>query len=95
MAKRRAARRERTAETKGKQNDCQRVYRQQKNAAESTEEKKTRLAKRREATKTKTSETKCKQSEYQRIYRQQKKAAESTEEKETRLAKRLWRSQRR
>ena len=73
LAKRREAWKNKTAEAKGKQKEYQRVCRQQRKAAESSEEKETRLEKRRE---------------YQKVYRQQKKAAESRDEKETRLEKR-------
>ena len=73
LAKRREAWKNKTAEAKGKQKEYQRVCRQQRKAAESSEKKETRLEKRRE---------------YQKVYRQQKKAAESRDEKETRLEKR-------
>ena len=73
MAKRGEAWKNKTAEAKGKQKEYQRVCRQQRKAAESSEEKETRLEKHRE---------------YQRVYRQQKKSAESSDEKETHLGKR-------
>ena len=73
LAKRREAWKNKTAEAKGKEKEYQRVCRQQRKAAESSEENETRLEKRRE---------------YQRVYRQQKKAAKSSDEKETRLKKR-------
>ena len=77
-----------TAEAKGKQNEYKRVYKREKQAGETAEERETRLAKQREAWGKKTAEAKGKQNEYMRVYRQEKQAGESAEERETRLAKR-------
>ena len=77
----------RTAEVKGKQKEFQRAYRQQKEAAESTEETESRLAKRREVLQERTTEAKGKEKENKRVCSEHKKAAESTEEIETRLEK--------
>jgi hypothetical protein len=66
-----------TAEAKGKQREYKRVYKREKQAGETSEERETRLAKQREAWGKKTAEAKGKQNEYMRVYRREKQAGES------------------
>ena len=73
-----------TAEAKGKQNEYKGVYRQQKQAGESAEERETRLAKRREAWQERTAEAKGKQKEYKRVYDLDKMQNETEEERTNR-----------
>ena len=85
MQKRRKAWRERTAEAKGKQKEYQRVYRHQKEAAESAEERETRLTKRRESWKERAEETKCKYNKYKSHYNVDKMQNETKAEYTCRL----------
>ena len=77
-----------TAEAKGKQNEYMIVYRQQKQAGESAEERETRLAKRREAWQERTLEVKGKRKEYKRVYDLDKVQNETEEERTNRPQKR-------
>jgi ATPase subunit of ABC transporter with duplicated ATPase domains len=69
-----------TAEAQGKKNEYMRVYRQQKQAGESAEERETCLAKRREAWQERTSEVKGKRKEYKRVHNLDKMQNETEEE---------------
>jgi hypothetical protein len=77
-----------TAEAKGKQREYNRVYRRQKEAAESHEEREARLAKQREASQERTLEVKGKRKEYKRVYDLDKMQNETEEERTNRLQKR-------
>jgi hypothetical protein len=77
-----------TAEAKGKQKEHERVYRQQKEAAESAKDRESRLAKRREAWQERTPEVKGKRNEYKRVYDLDKMQNETDEERTNRLQKR-------
>jgi hypothetical protein len=79
---------EKTAEEKGKQKEYMRVYRQQKQAGESTEERETHLEKRGEAWQERTPEVKGKRKEYKRVYNLDKMENETEEDGTNRLQNR-------
>ena len=78
----------RTAETKGKQKEYNRMYRQQKEAEECAEERETRLAKRRETWQERTPEARGKRKEYSRLHSIEKVQNETKEERVNRLQNR-------